>query len=114
MPVTRVLSGSIVVGYQDARWKLHLPQGDASDLNRRTFEDVVNFGASFSNTPQVVVALSLLDATPGTLGDPNVNNVRVLVKVIPDRTDKDGFRYRVETWDASKVYGVGISWIAIA
>jgi hypothetical protein len=74
----------------------------------------VTFSDSFPRKPQVFVALSYIDATPGSLGgDPNVTNVRVSVEVVPD-PDRDGFRYRVNTWDGSKVWGVGISWIAIA
>jgi hypothetical protein len=107
-----VLSGRIVIGHTDPRWKLSSLEGNPPD-NRRSFEDVVTFSDSFPSKPDVFVALSYIDATPGPPGDPNVNNVRLSVEVVPD-PDRDGFRYRISTWSASRVWGAGISWIAIA
>ena len=84
----------------------------AITCQHRTYDRTITISDPFSGPPQVVLSLSQIDATPGTLGEQKVNNVRISVFVVGN-PDKNSFTYRVETWDGSRIWGAGISWIAI-
>ncbi|KAH7264607.1 metalloprotease [Fusarium solani] len=58
---------------------------------------------SFDRTPKTFLAISELDIDSST-------NLRV--KVRADKVDANGFIWRAESWEDSKMYNVGVDWIA--
>lgn len=59
----------------------------------------------FDKKPTVLVALNMLDMA---------GNADLRVEVDVDRVDKQGFRWRLDTWGDSTLYAAGASWIALS
>jgi len=65
----------------------------------------VNFVYPFDEKPDIILGVTVLDATTQT-------NIRY--KVTPMAISRDGFTIKIATWSDSKVYGIGGYWIAHA
>lgn len=63
----------------------------------------VTFSTPFESKPEVVIAVSTVDASKET-------NLRYSVKAIG--VSRDGFTLQVRTWEDSKIFSIGGSWIA--
>jgi len=63
----------------------------------------ITFPKPFDAKPEVVIAVSNIDASKET-------NLRFSFKTIG--VSRDGFTLQVKTWDDSKIHGIGGSWIA--
>jgi len=65
----------------------------------------ITFPTPFDSKPEIVIAVSSVDAAKET-------NLRYSAKAIG--ISRDGFTLQVKTWDDSKIFGIGGSWIAYA
>jgi len=65
----------------------------------------VSFDVPFDEKPDVILGVTLIDATTQT-------NVRYSVS--PMSISRDGFTIKIGTWSDSKIYGIGGYWIAHA
>jgi hypothetical protein len=63
----------------------------------------ITFATPFESKPEIAIAVSSLDASKDT-------NLRYSVKAIG--VSRDGFTLQVKTWDDSKIFGIGGTWIA--
>ena len=100
-----ILMGTADADVNTSNWHLHEGTGV------RNFPLQVPFksgGADieFPQKPGVLVSLTHIDA------DRNAN-VRVVVSVSKANVTKVGFTANFRTWSDSKIYGLGVSWIAI-
>jgi hypothetical protein len=75
----------------------------SSGSGDRQMSVAVNFPQGFSEKPEVMVALTGLDAS---------DNVRVILKV--EGVSRDGFTVVVKTWADSKVNSIQGTWMAVA
>ncbi|KAK4548660.1 hypothetical protein LTR36_009571 [Oleoguttula mirabilis] len=64
----------------------------------------VKFKQRFTKVPTVLAALNMIDAA---------GNADLRVKLSITEVDLEGFRWTLETWDDSTLYGAGASWIAL-
>ena len=88
---------SIYVGENIAGWNLHTGSGD------RAFDQQIMFTTPFQATPLVIVSMSRLDADKGF-------NTRVIVEA--KNVTNVGFVLRTRAWADTKLYSVGVSWLA--
>lgn len=65
----------------------------------------VSFDVSFDEKPEIILGVTMLDATTQT-------NIRYSVS--PMSVSRDGFTIKVATWSESKIYGISGYWIAHA
>ena len=65
----------------------------------------VSFAVPFDRKPEIIIGVTMLDATTQT-------NIRY--NVSPMSVSRDGFTIKVATWSESKIYGIGGYWIAHA
>ena len=65
----------------------------------------VSFAVPFDRKPEIIIGVTMLDATTQT-------NIRY--NVSPMSVSRDGFTIEVATWSESKIYGIGGYWIAHA
>ncbi len=65
----------------------------------------VSFEVPFDQKPDIIIGVTMLDATTQT-------NIRYSVS--PRSVSRDGFTIKVATWSESKIYGIGGYWIAHA
>ena len=63
----------------------------------------ITFATPFESKPEIVISVSSLDASKET-------NLRYSVKAIG--VSRDGFTLQVKTWDDSKIFGIGGTWMA--
>lgn len=84
---------------QTAGWDLHL---GSQDIN--VFKHFVNFDPPFGAPPKVVVALKRFNLGSGT-------NPKVDVDAM-DVTNS-GFTIQIRTWDGSKLYDAGVTWVVL-
>ncbi len=81
-------------------WSLLDP---SSDLDR-TFRYPVSFNQAFPAPPVVHVGIIGLDAS-------NDDNLRVRVRAV--NITATGFTLQAETWLGTKIWSIGVSWLAI-
>jgi H-type lectin domain len=96
-PLT-LLSAVVPMNTETPGWPL--AEGEAL----RTFSQEVTFERLFAHPPIVQVGLSGVDASRD-------HNLRVRVRA--EAITAAGFTLVVETWLASQVYEVNVSWLAI-
>ena len=77
---------------------------DGNEGNRSMTIDV-SFVYPFDEKPDIIIGVTMLDATTQT-------NVRY--NVSPMSISRDGFTIKIATWSDSKIYGIGGYWIAHA
>lgn len=65
----------------------------------------VSFDVPFDEKPDIILGVTMMDATTQT-------NIRY--NVSPMSVSRDGFTIKVATWSNSKIYGIGGYWIAHA
>ena len=65
----------------------------------------VSFDVPFDEKPDIILGVTMMDATTQT-------NTRY--NVSPMSVSRDGFTIKVATWSNSKIYGIGGYWIAHA
>ena len=65
----------------------------------------VSFAEPFDEKPNIIIGVTMIDATTKT-------NIRY--NVSPMSVSRDGFIIKVATWSDSKIYGIGGYWIAHA
>ena len=63
----------------------------------------ISFPKPFDAKPEIVIAVSTLDASKDT-------NLRFAFKTIG--VSRDGFTLQVKTWEDSKIHAIGGTWIA--
>jgi hypothetical protein len=95
---TQFLSGTVSGSYTDSDWNLLNGSGNRSTTRH------VNFTAPFSQVPQVVINLSLVDTNNG-------HGTRVAVSA--SNITRYGFDAVFGTWADSMTYGLSASWIAV-
>ena len=71
----------------------------------RSMTIAVNFAEPFDAKPDIILGVTMIDATTQT-------NIRY--NVSPMSVSRDGFTIKVATWSDSKIYGIGGFWIAHA
>jgi hypothetical protein len=71
----------------------------------REMSVAVSFPKGFKVKPDVMVAITMIDADKS-------DNVRV--NVTAEGAGRDGFTVKIKTWAGSKVNGVSGTWIAVA
>lgn len=64
----------------------------------------INFSKTFETTPTVTVSICSLDTS-------NLGNSRV--KVFATNVDAKGFTVHADTWQDSKLFSCGVSWLAV-
>ncbi len=85
------------------------PSTPGYTLDKGTGERVVTYEVQFKKAfdvkPEIITSVYLLDADKG-------DNVRydVLVKSV----SRDGFTIQVNTWNSSKIYTIGVNWLALS
>ncbi|KAK5125358.1 hypothetical protein LTR85_000467 [Meristemomyces frigidus] len=91
--------------------KKHVDSGrfSTNDVRKRTSprpktSAKVKFKQRFQRVPTVLAALNMIDAA---------GNADLRVKLSITEVDLEGFRWTLETWDDSTLYGAGASWIAL-
>jgi hypothetical protein len=95
-------TGDVTKGYYETGHPLEL----GAPIGRRFDQIRVEFPVGrFTRPPKVHVMLNQLDTDQAI-------NTRISVDAID--VTQSGFILEVSTWADSKVYGVGVSWIAIA
>jgi hypothetical protein len=75
----------------------------AENKGDRSITIQVNFLDPFENKPDVVLGLTLLDAT-------SEKNLRY--KVVALSVSRDAMTIKVSTWEDTKIFGIAGSWIA--
>lgn len=111
LPENMFQSGNVIVGHWDTGWTLAgelSPPGSQSHANTRTYTKYISFTEKFDRIPNVSISISEIDGTSG--GNFPTNNVRAKIEVIDK--NESGFNVLVSTWDGSKLWGIGINWIA--
>lgn len=106
----QILSGTLPPIYSESLWLLNQDNGDKNDRNKRSFQKHVSFSPHFACRPAVIASMNFIDATPGV---ESPSNVRISVYPDPTTVTTEGFDLLYETWGDSKVWGVGVNWIAI-
>ena len=75
------------------------------NIGDRSMTIDVSFAVSFDVKPDIIIGVTMLDATTQT-------NIRY--NVSPLSVSRDGFTIKVATWSDSKIFGIGGFWIAHA
>ncbi|MEO5348067.1 MAG: H-type lectin domain-containing protein [Magnetococcus sp. YQC-3] len=94
---TRLENGTAVVNKTDAGWKLLDLFSRLRQLRRR-----VPFAQAFTETPQVVLGITLLDL-PGE---------KIRCQVHPEEIDPQGFTLVFETRSDARVEEMQVQWLA--
>ena len=89
-------------------FKTDTPELNEDGKSRRTNKRPVKFNHTFSNIPEVYVALMMVDAEADSS-----KTTRVQVFVDHHSVQRDRFTLITETWERSKVFNVEVVWIAI-
>lgn len=95
--VAQIQSGSFNFDKNTPEYTLDQNKGD------RVAQIEITFPKPFEAKPEVVIAVSNLDASKET-------NIRFTFKAIG--ISRDGFTLQVKTWDDTKIHGIGGTWIA--
>ena len=95
----QVQSGKWGVNTSTKGYTLNENTGDRS----MTIE--VSFAVPFEVKPEIIIGVTMLDATTQT-------NIRY--NVTPRSVSRDGFTIKVATWSESRIFGIGGFWIAHA
>lgn len=102
IPVPTIEQGDVSKGYYQTGHPLEL----GVPVERRSDQIRVDFPAGrFTKVPKVLVMLNRIDADQAV-------NTRISVQATS--VTRSGFCVEVSTWADSKVYGVGVGWIAYA
>jgi H-type lectin domain len=97
LPLT-LLSAVVPLNSMTTGWSLDGGEGT------RTYSQRVQFDHTFGSRPVVHVALVAVDAS-------REHNLRVRVRA--EDIDSTGFTLVVETWLASQLWAVDVSWLAM-
>ncbi len=95
----QVESGKWGVNTSNTGYTLDGNEGD------RSMTIDVSFDVPFDEKPDIILGVTMMDATTQT-------NTRY--NVSPMSVSRDGFTVKVATWSNSKIYGIGGYWIAHA
>lgn len=97
-----MISGTVSKSYFQTNHPLELsvPFGGRSDSIHVDFP-----AGKFSNPPEVLVMLNMLDTEQA---------INTRLSVYSTNITVNGFDVGIQTWDDSKVFGVGITWFAYA
>lgn len=96
---TKILTGTNSVDWNSSDWSL-----DDDLTGDRTAKRYIPFSESFVSPPTVTVGLTNLDVD-------HERNTRV--EVYPTDVTSEGFNVTYRTWWDSRIWGLGVSWIAI-
>ncbi|MGD8307428.1 MAG: H-type lectin domain-containing protein [Ignavibacteria bacterium] len=96
---TQVESGTWNVNSSFSGYTLDKNQGD-----RNVLIDI-NFEEPFDRKPDIVIAVTTIDAS---------NQVNTRFSVKPMSVSRDGFTIKVFTWSDAKIFGIGGYWMAHA
>ena len=96
---SQVESGKWSVSTSKTGYTLDGNEGD------RSMTIDVSFDVPFDEKPDIILGVTMMDATTQT-------NTRY--NVSPMSVSRDGFTIKVATWSNSKIYGIGGYWIAHA
>ena len=90
-------SGTFTFDKSTPEYTLDQNKGD------RVAQIEIAFPKPFDAKPEIVIAVSMLDASKDT-------NVRYAFKTIG--VSRDGFTLQVKTWEDTKIHAIGGTWIA--
>jgi hypothetical protein len=99
----RIEKGKYSAGESHERWNL----GGSGFSRKRIFRDHINFSQPFEDSPEVIIAISGFDIFD------NGETFHISVDVQAERVTKEGFTVQFNAYDASKVRGLTVDWLAI-
>jgi hypothetical protein len=101
-------------GHTRSDWTLHHDPKNYPTVDGlpslRTFERSVKFAKAFEKEPKIQLSMYHIDATPNGFDTANTPNIRISLSAFD--IDKNGFKIRITTWDASRIWGAGVAWLA--